>query len=72
VLRKTAAALRRALNAKIDFALMMGRGMLRTEKTEALRRTINDRVAAALTMNREAALQAKQRARLGRQRRRED
>jgi hypothetical protein len=71
-LRKSATALRRALSAKIDFALMMGRGMLRTEKTEALHRKINEQVAAALTMNREATLQAKQRARSDRQRRRED
>jgi hypothetical protein len=41
-LRKTAAALRKAINAKIDFALIMGRGMVRTEKTGALHRTINE------------------------------
>jgi hypothetical protein len=70
-LRKTATALRKALNAKIAFALMMGRGMVRTEKTEALHRTINEQVAAALTANREAGLQAKQRARLGRRRQRD-
>jgi hypothetical protein len=69
-LRKTAAAVGRALNAKIDLALMKGQGMVRTEKAEALHRTINEQVAAAVTMNREAALQAQQRARLGRYRRR--
>jgi hypothetical protein len=58
-------------NAKIDFALMMGRGMPRTEKTEALRRTINAKVAAAVRMNRKAALQAEQRARSRRHRRRD-